>query len=352
MKQLSIIIPTYNMEGYIGRCLESLLISEIDEVEVLVVNDGSKDCSSEIAHSYADRYPQSIRVIDKANGNYGSCVNAALPVVTGRYVKVLDADDSFDTTAFSSFVRMLPELNDDVLITPFVRVDEAGCVKQVTKNNYHIFLRQDKSYTFEQAYKRGYIKPYIEMHALSYKKDLFERFDYRQTEGISFTDTEWATFPMAHAETLRFVRVAPIYRYLVGREGQTMDSSRFRSQLENYFVLIDNGIRNMKAFSGAECGRQFALSRVLLRMNLLCMWIRGCEEDMVEKVAAYDRSLRSKSLDFYNNLADYDYLPGSGFKYIRKWRASGYDRNMKFPMPDRICMFIGIRVRKLYMRDE
>lgn len=66
------------MEAYIGKCLDSLLIPEFDQVEVLVVNDGSKDRSSEIAHSYAERYPDSIRVIDKPNGNYGSCINAAL----------------------------------------------------------------------------------------------------------------------------------------------------------------------------------------------------------------------------------------------------------------------------------
>ena len=83
-KQISIIIPTYNMEAYIGKCLDSLLIPEFDQVEVLVVNDGSKDRSSEIAHRYADRYPDSIRVIDKPNGNYCSCINAALPQCTGR----------------------------------------------------------------------------------------------------------------------------------------------------------------------------------------------------------------------------------------------------------------------------
>lgn len=104
-KQISIIIPTYNMEKYIGQCLDSLLIPEFDEVEILVVNDGYKDRSSEIAHSYANRYPDSIRVIDKSNGNYGSCINAALPVATGRYVKILDADDSFDTAEISKFYR-------------------------------------------------------------------------------------------------------------------------------------------------------------------------------------------------------------------------------------------------------
>ena len=76
MKVISIAIPTYNMEQWLNRCLDSVVIPEIiDKVEIIVVNDGSRDRSSEIAHSYADRYPDSVIVIDKENGNYGSCVN-------------------------------------------------------------------------------------------------------------------------------------------------------------------------------------------------------------------------------------------------------------------------------------
>ena len=83
-KVISILIPTYNMEKYLGRCLDSLLIEEIDIVEVIVINDGSKDRSSEIAHSYEERFPNSFVVIDKENGNYGSCINAGLSRASGK----------------------------------------------------------------------------------------------------------------------------------------------------------------------------------------------------------------------------------------------------------------------------
>jgi glycosyltransferase involved in cell wall biosynthesis len=320
-------------------------------VEVLVVNDGSKDRSSEIAHSYADRYPQSIKVIDKSNGNYGSCINAALPVAIGRYVKVLDADDSFDTTAFSEFVRQLPSLTDDVLITPYDRVDELGTVLRRIKNDYHKFIKEDITYTFEQAYKRKYIKPYIEMHALTYKKDIFCRFNYRQTEGISFTDTEWATFPFAHAKTIRFVCIKPIYKYLIGREGQTMDSSRFRSQLDNYFVMFDKDIEMLKSFEGNIMGRDFALNRVMFRINLLCMWARTSSDEVNAKIIRYDNSLIEKSPELYNALANFEYLPGTHFKYIKKWRASGYEYRMKFTLLERIQIAIGTRICNSYMTN-
>lgn len=105
-KILTIVIPTYNMQDYLRRCLDSLIVPEeqMQLLEVLVVNDGSKDNSSAIAHEYQDKYPGTFRVIDKENGNYGSCVNRGLKEATGKYIKILDADDWFDTKALTSFV--------------------------------------------------------------------------------------------------------------------------------------------------------------------------------------------------------------------------------------------------------
>ena len=95
-KLLTIIIPTYNMEKYLDKCLSSLIVDDkelMTQLEVLVVIDGAKDRSSEIAHTYQDKYPDTYVVIDKENGNYGSCINRGLKEASGKYVKVLDADD-------------------------------------------------------------------------------------------------------------------------------------------------------------------------------------------------------------------------------------------------------------------
>lgn len=82
----------------------------MQRLEVLVVNDGSKDNSSAIAHEYQDKYPDTFRVIDKENGNYGSCVNRGLKEATGKYIKILDADDWFDNEQFSLFVEKLKNM--------------------------------------------------------------------------------------------------------------------------------------------------------------------------------------------------------------------------------------------------
>ena len=90
-KILTVIIPTYIMEDYLRYCLDSLLIKEnFKQLEVLIINDGSKDSSSAIGHEYEQLYPEVFRVIDKENGNYGSCINRGLKEAKGKYVKILE----------------------------------------------------------------------------------------------------------------------------------------------------------------------------------------------------------------------------------------------------------------------
>ena len=127
-KILSIIIPTYNMEKYLRKCLESLVVSEenLKCLEVLVVNDGSKDSSSLIAHEYETKYPQTFRVIDKENGNYGSCVNRGLKEAKGKYIKLLDSDDSFVNETFDEFVHFLMTEDADLFINDYCIVDANG----------------------------------------------------------------------------------------------------------------------------------------------------------------------------------------------------------------------------------
>ena len=118
MKLLSIVIPTYNTEQYLRRCLDSVLTSEVlPELEVLVVNDGSKDRSPEIAREYEARYPDTVTLIDKENGGHGSTINEGLRAATGKYFRVLDSDDWFDTCNFVKFFAALHDCDEDVVIT-------------------------------------------------------------------------------------------------------------------------------------------------------------------------------------------------------------------------------------------
>ena len=122
MKLLSIAIPCYNSQDYMENCIESLLVGG-EEVEILIVDDGSSDRTAEIADAYARKYPTIVKAIHQENGGHGCAVNAGLANASGIYFKVVDSDDWVDVDAY---VRVLETLKKfvaddtlvDMLLTP------------------------------------------------------------------------------------------------------------------------------------------------------------------------------------------------------------------------------------------
>ena len=120
MKVLTILVPVYNTEKYIRRCLASLLGPEVlESIEVLVINDGSKDHSSEIAREYVEKYPDTVVLVDKENGGHGSTINAGVERAKGKYFRVLDSDDWFNTVEFVEYVNRLQSEDADLVVTDY-----------------------------------------------------------------------------------------------------------------------------------------------------------------------------------------------------------------------------------------
>ena len=231
-KILTVVIPTYNMEKYLRKCLESLIISDenMKKVEVLVINDGSKDSSSKIAHEYESKYPMTFRVIDKENGNYGSCINRGLKEATGKYIKVLDADDYYVPSAFDAFLSFLQKTNVDLIINDFCIVDENDAINE----SYTFDLPINNEFTLQSL-----SKPMIEWlwhQALTYKTSILHAINYVQTEGISYTYDEWSFKPMSEVHTLSYFPYE-MYRYLLGREGQTFDLEIMKKSFDKRIVV-------------------------------------------------------------------------------------------------------------------
>lgn len=336
-KQISIIIPTYNMEAYIGKCLDSLLIPEFDAVEVLVVNDGSRDRSSEIAHTYADRYPASIRVIDKPNGNYGSCINAALPLATGRYVKVLDADDTFDTAAFSRFVQMLPDIDTDLILTSFYTVNEADeitserdasdfsivpeKITDITKNKLEVFPR------------------FVSMHRITYNRDIFTRFDYSQIEGVSYSDAQWSIQPLSFCNSVYLSNLF-VYRYLLGRVGQTVDPKIVSKSIPQSFKVLDRLVDDISPLNGTMIDSSFYLMQVvkLHRPNYLTALNGSASTYSILK--QHDLKIRKLNIQLYEQVGNLGHENLAKFKFINLLRKHEYSYPFKIPTGIRILMAV------------
>ena len=223
MKLLSIIIPSYNMEAYLAQCVESVLRTpSLAALEIIIVNDGSRDRTLRVAQQYADRFTDTIRVIDKPNGNYGSTINAALEIAQGEYVKILDADDRFEGSLLASFIDFLQKIKGvDMVVMPFVEVG----ARREHRVEYNIYSRKvydyGKKYDAEQIFGDGVIRFFM-MHGVCYRTELLRSMNYHQSEGISYTDQEWVFYPLFGVKTIAFADIA-LYRYNVAREGQTMD---------------------------------------------------------------------------------------------------------------------------------
>ena len=276
-KLLSIIIPTYNMAELLPRCLDSLVTAQGADatLEAVVVNDGSKDNSLAVAQDYQKRYPNIITVIDKPNGNYGSTINAALPVAKGKYVKVLDSDDRFDVHALEQFIAKLETTNADIFINHCTQI--VGSKHEVVK--YNTMGREpydyDKVYDLDEVLKDGYIRFFL-MPTLTYQTELLRQINYRQTEGISYTDTQWACYPLFFAKTICFCDLK-LYQYNLNREGQTMDpkvlmrsASQLQKVTDDMLAYFESHIMKVSAIRKQWLNQYFVNRlRILYKLYLL-----------------------------------------------------------------------------------
>ncbi len=321
-KLLTIIVPSYNMENYLPQCIDSLVVPGFENVEVLIINDGSKDRTSEIAHDYERRYPQSVRCIDKTNGNYGSCINCGLKEMTGKYVKILDADDSFDSEDFKVFLERIENLDTDIIITNFQTVDSDG--RFVAELKYS--LPSDSLFTVDTLLPE-LTKTGMHMHTLAYRSGIFREFAYSQTEGISYTDTEWNFIPMHRVATAAFVPVR-LYKYLVGRVGQTIDANttiRNISQLirvTQRITKFSNSVSDSIPAAMKTYYHNYIYSMVLMVYKIGLLGGRGkCDAQMQD----FDRWVRDTiSTDDIMRMEQESarFLPGLKFHFLKWYHKS------------------------------
>lgn len=340
-KIISIIVPTYNMESLLPRCLDSLTKECVpSSVEVIVVNDGSKDGSLCVANEYKKLRPDIITIIDKDNGNYGSCINVALKQVRGKYVKVLDADDWFSTNDFVSLIERLYQTDVDVIITPFQKVYEK--VKKSESRDLPLKFQSGKFSTDEIFKGSDFL--FLPMHMLAYKTVLLRDIRYIQTEGVSYTDSEWVFKPIFHAKTVEFVN-SNVYRYLLGRDGQTMDPKVVLKSLSQELIVLRSQVKYRKLHKEEVDSENvikyidFTICRkcILIYTQLL---LKAKSKDFNEKIIDEMESILSHdAMDLYKRMLNFDIR----CFVVRYWRR----KRRRLPKIVRIIFCLGLYIVKL-----
>lgn len=242
-KVLSIIIPSYNVSSYLFHGVYTMLEHRNrDKIEVIIVNDGSKDNTIEIAEQLKERYSEdNLIILDKENGGHGSTINEGLKLCTGKYIRCIDGDDWVNSEDLCKLVDILEEETADIVVTDY-REDRAEENTNILQKLYQ-FMIPGKSYRFDDLCYKGYgFEQYGPIFATSnFRREVIQN-SFKLTEKSFYVDMEFNAFSIAKAETIVYYPL-DIYRYFIGRINQSISEASYKRnyiQHENViFNLID-----------------------------------------------------------------------------------------------------------------
>lgn len=264
-KILSIAVPSYNVEQYMNKCLDSFSDDRLKEgLEVLIVNDGSTDRTEEIANSYVERYPEIFQLINKENGGHGSAVNAGIEHATGKYFRIVDGDDWVNTDNLVQLLGMLAETNTDLV------VDEKREVHMITGNTEFFPLPEavpkNRALKFETVCNHAELFPYIMLHTLSTKTALLKKHGIRLQEHIFYVDIEYIIKATCESRSITFFDLE-VYQYLIGNVNQSVSAQNYVKRYEHHNQVVKELIRYATEKEVSEPIRKYLDRRICLLLN-------------------------------------------------------------------------------------
>lgn len=223
MKIISFTVPCYNSEKYMEKCIDSLLIGG-DDVEIIIVNDGSSDNTAAIADRYKEQYPDIVKVVHKENGGHGSGVNAGLKNATGEYFKVIDSDDWVDEKSLRTVINTLKifigaDKKLDLLLTNYVYEH----VEDGTRNviDYVGIFPESRICTWDDMKRLDPVK-YIIMHSMTYRTQLLRDSGLVLPEHTFYVDNLVVYIPLPLVKSICYLNT-DFYRYYIGRADQSVN---------------------------------------------------------------------------------------------------------------------------------
>ncbi len=243
MKLLTITVPCYNSQDYMSNCIESLLVGG-EDVEIIIVDDGSRDRTGEIADEYARKYPTMVKVIHQPNGGHGQGLNTGILHATGLYFKVVDSDDWVEKESYLEILRTLRNLCNsgcvlDMLISNFVYEKEGAKHKKVMRYTRQLPVTQ--IFDWSATHKFG-VGKYILMHSVIYRTQLLRDCHLVLPKHTFYVDNLFVYIPLPYVKNMYYMDV-DFYRYYIGREDQSVNEDimirRIDQQLKVNKLMID-----------------------------------------------------------------------------------------------------------------
>ena len=334
MKYISFAIPSYNSQEYMAKAIESILPGK-EEVEIIIVNDGSKDRTSEIAHEYMEKYPDIVKVVDKENGGHGDAVNAGLSHATGKYFKVVDSDDWVDEEALHKILALLRNLEEDgeeidMLISNYVYEKVGATHKKVI--HYRNVLPQDEIFHWGDI-GHFHLDQYILMHSVIYRTDMLKLIQLHLPKHTFYVDNIYVYYPLPHVRKIYYLDV-DFYRYFIGRDDQSVNEKvmikRIDQQIRVNKLMVDAYLkanvsnRRLRAY-------MFSYLDIITTVSSI-MLVRAATQECLDKKQELQDYIKDQNMGLYRKLrrslfGRVSNLPGRGG---RKMFVAAYKICQKF----------------------
>lgn len=318
-KVLSVSIAAYNIATTLREVLNPFLMDNVrDRVDVMIIDDGSKDDTAKIAMEYQNQYPQTFRLISKQNGGWGSTLNTGMRAAVGKYFKQLDGDDYFSYENLPDFLNYLEKTDSDIVHTPFVTYSDAsgGILNVLNDFGWKDYYSYPKEKTILLS-ECPSIRP--EMHNFAVKSKIVQAHDITITEHCFYTDVEFCLKVFSVCKTISFYE-RPIYYYRLAFSGQSMGLGGIRKHYrENQKMLM-----GMLDYYSNEITEPWVKEMVFKRLSAVCelmyrmYFAQKCTKTQKKELIEFDRTLKEDYIEFYNSVKT------RPVRILRKTKFFGY----------------------------
>ena len=326
-KLLSIIVPAYNVEKYLEKTLDSCEINDKEiqkKYEVIIVKDGSVDNTHNIAQKYVDKYAdtETFRIIDKENGGYGSTINIGIKVAYGKYIKILDGDDWYNTVALKQLINLLGDTKSDAVLTDYTSVHDCTGEHKL----YHYDLTPNILLDTEQITN---VPQNLEMHAICYRTDIFRKYKITITEHCFYTDTEFLLYPLPYVKTIQYYPL-DLYQYRIGREGQSVSPTQIIAHTSDQELLM----KNMNAYFNREIPdrNKTLISKrmsIVYGSYIIGLLLSPCCKSNHKKLKEFIRLLKSKHHEQYKDIVNKKIVLLENSTFLVYWLCCMWHRKIE-----------------------
>lgn len=318
-KLITFAVPCYNSQDYMQRCLKSLLAGG-EEVEIIVIDDGSTDRSGEIADRYAEKYPETVRAVHQKNGGHGARVNKGLSLASGEYFKVVDSDDWLDVEALKK------------LLTEIRKRKRQGVLADLIICNYlydHLYEGKQKRMGYENVFRDGEVctwdtigkfrpSQYLVMHAQICRTEVLRTSGVHLPHHTFYVDNLFANQPLPFVKTILYLDL-DLYHYFLGREDQSVNEQVLMRRIDQQILVTKmvSGCANLKEVQKEHPKLADYLVRnlsIMLSISSVHLLMIGTEEAMEKRKELWEY-MRRRGNGLYRKLrfgtvSGFTYLPG------------------------------------------